>query len=207
MQNTGTSRSAAAAAIRAGLSCSRRSRRIHTIAAVLTPRIARRRPVVDLPPAIFEHGREVSADECGVGQRAERSERQRVVDDVADLRSPVVGFELVPVMPEAIGAAHLAVHEAAAGMPFLDARHPSQRHAVQAQPVFDARALAHLDRLLGEDLEAQPGRGQRLEVARPREEVEHRVGFSGNDLLAHQALNQDPERTSRRAASSCGWRN
>ena len=47
----------------------------------------------------------------GVDQRDERSERQRKeCDDVADLRSAViVRLVLVPVMPEAIGAAHRAI--------------------------------------------------------------------------------------------------
>ena len=49
-------------------------------------------------------------------------------------------------MPEPVGAAHLSVHEAAAGRPLLDAGEPANRDAVERQAVLDESARAHLDR-------------------------------------------------------------
>jgi hypothetical protein len=61
-----------------------------------------------------------------VGRGAQDAERQRVVDAVAHDRPGGVRLELVPVMPEPVGAAHLRVDEQAIGLPGLDAGQPPQ---------------------------------------------------------------------------------
>ena len=56
------------------------------------------------------------------------------------------------------------------------------------QPVLDQRAFAHLDRARRDDVERQPGRGDRLEVAGVGEEGEDLVGRAVEALLAAERV-------------------
>src|SRR5215210_3999791 len=88
----------------------------------------------------------VAPHEGAQREPAERAERQRVLDRVAHQRALGVRLEGVRVAPERVGAAHLHVDEAAAGLPHLDPGEPAQRHAVQPQAVLDQGSGAQLDR-------------------------------------------------------------
>ena len=98
--------------------------------------------------------------------------------------SLAVGLELVGVVPERVRAVELGVDEAHARLPLLDPRQPADREPVQGQAVLDQRADAHLDRPRGDDVERQPGRRDRLEVAGVGEEREDLVGRALEALLA-----------------------
>src|SRR3954470_17832662 len=137
-------------------------------------------------------------------RRAERAEWERVVDAVAHQRAPRVRLELVAVVPEAVGAAHLAVDEQPARLPGLDAREPADRQPVQYEPVGDERPRAHRDRARSEDGEAQPRRRDRLECARLREEVEAVRQRAGDYLLALEAVRSHAASAVSRSASATG---
>jgi hypothetical protein len=99
------------------------------------------------------------------------------------VRRPI-RLELVGVVPELVRALKLGVDEALARHPLLDSRQPADREPVQRQPVLDQRAGAHLDRPWRDDLERQPRRCDRFEVAGVGEEGEDLVGRALEALLA-----------------------
>ena len=88
----------------------------------------------------------------------------RVADVVARQRPPVPLLETVLVDPEPVRAAPLLVHETERRLPRGDLAPPADRHAAQAQAVVDGGGRAHLDRPRRQHLEAEPRRGQLLEV-------------------------------------------
>jgi hypothetical protein len=137
----------------------------------------------------------------------QRAQRERVVDAIAHDRAVRVRRELVTVVPQPVRAPDLAIDERRARLPLLDPRRPAQREAVQAQAVLDQRAGAHGHRLGREDLEAQPRRRDRLQVAGAGEEREHFLARAPHDLCTLEAMRSHAASTSRRAGSSRGWRN
>src|SRR5581483_3842113 len=70
----------------------------------------------------------------------------------------------------------------------LDPRDPAQGYPVQAQPVLDQRAGAHLQRLGGEQAEPEPRRRDPLEVPGAGKEPEYLVDRPGHELLAVQMV-------------------
>jgi hypothetical protein len=120
---------------------------------------------------------------------AEPSEMmKRVINAVAHDRPAAVSLELVTVAPEAVGPVDLAVHEGAARLPVLDARAPTQGDSMQLQPVVDYGARSHLDRLWGDHLEAEPMRGDPLQVPGLGEEREHLLEVSVQPLLTLKVM-------------------
>jgi hypothetical protein len=69
-------------------------------------------------------------------------------------------LEAVGVVPEAVGAIHLHIHESVRGLPDIDPADPADRKSVQAQAVSDFCPGAHLERLRA-NLEPQPMRCSR----------------------------------------------
>lgn len=119
----------------------------------------------DRVAAEVEDPLEVAADEEAVGDRPERSERQRVANAVADHRRPdTFGLEEVLVRPEPVRAAGLGIGEVGGRLPGLDLGLPAKRNPMQAQPVVEAGAGAEGDRPRRQQPEMNPLRRQRLEV-------------------------------------------
>ncbi len=96
-----------------------------------------------------------------------------VAHAVVDDRATDTLGERVGVSPEAIGAPALLVDEPPRRIPGRDLAPPAQRQTMNPQAVVDERAAPHRDRPRRQDLEAEPGRGQALEVRRLGEEVEN----------------------------------
>ena len=78
--------------------------------------------------------------------RAERTERELVLDAIADDGPAGRVLEGVQVAPAAVRAGELDVHEPLSGHVLLDARAPRERHAEERQPVVDERPGRHRDR-------------------------------------------------------------
>ena len=103
-----------------------------------------------------------------------------------------VVLEDVRVAPEPVRAPHLRVHEAAPGLPDLDAREPVDTPPVQFEPVLDQRPRRHRDRPGRHHPEAEPGRRDRLEVEGVGEEGEDLAARPGQELIAFQYVNHRP---------------
>src|ERR1041385_5548666 len=97
--------------------------------------------------AEVEDALEVTTNHEVVGNDAEGSERQRVVDAVSRERALRVWEDLVEVLPQSIRPPQLAVDEAASRLPHRDARDPAQRDSGQAQAILDERPHAHVDQI------------------------------------------------------------
>ncbi len=97
------------------------------------------------------------------------------------------------VDPEAEGAGLLLVDEALAWLPAGDARPPRERDRIEMQAIVDPRPDLHRDGLARQDLEAELGGRDRLEVAGIRKEVENLAegaseGHVGQDPVVHEPL-------------------
>lgn len=121
-------------------------------------------------------------------QLAEPTQRQRVIDSVADLRAACDADEVMLMAPQAVGAPHLTIDEQLVLLPLLDHRHPANGHAVQPQPVLDPGSLSHLDGLVLQQAKAQPRRRDQLEVGRSGEELEYLLERAGDYLRALQSV-------------------
>ena len=129
--------------------------------------------VVDRRPAKIEDVTELPGDEQSVGELAEWTERQLVLDAVANQRSARRIRERVRMPPAAVGALRLHIHEPRFRRERLDERAPAEPQAEERELVVDGRAGAHRDRLRAADLEVQRFRRDALEVGRVGEEGEH----------------------------------
>ena len=108
----------------------------------------------------------------GIGDLAERPEREFVEDFVIHARLAAFIRERVRVMPDGIRPLELLVHESVGRIPGGDAGAPTEGDAVELEPIVDQRALPHHDGHRGRDPELQFGRRDRLEVRGPGEEIE-----------------------------------
>jgi hypothetical protein len=129
---------------------------------------------------------EVATYDEPVGQLPQRAQREGVAHLIADACSPFMRRERMGMVPEPVGALHLDVDEALAGLPCLDPRQPAYGDVVQPEPVLDQGAGPHLDRLRGEDPKSQPTRRDLLEVGRVGIELEDLLGRARKDLLTKE---------------------
>src|ERR1700722_16919307 len=139
-------------------------------------------PIVEDPP-------QVPRDEQWLRELAEHAERSRVMDLVLDHRPGGGLRKRVAEMPQPGGPTQLTVDELATGLPDLDLRGPSERHAVVVEPIVDQRADLHPYRRGGADLEPQPRRRDPLEVMRGGEERESLFGRTLEPLPAPEDVN------------------
>lgn len=96
------------------------------------------------------------------------------------------------VLPERIGPLLLKIGEAVGWLPGVDAGAPAERHAVQAQAVFEQGASVHFHRPRGGDGEVQPGRRQRLQIAVVAVEGEGLLDRYLDPLVAFEQVNPHP---------------
>ena len=103
----------------------------------------------------------------------ESAPERRVLDPVDDRGAIASIDEEMLVAPQPVGPPDLTVDEAMGRLPDLDLRPPPQRDAAPVDAVVDEGARVHRDRIPGEDLEAEPWRGQFFEVSGLGEEAEN----------------------------------
>ena len=94
------------------------------------------------------------------------------------------------VLPESGGAALLTVAKSARWVPVHDSTAPPERDPQEANRVVELAPFVHRDRKLGVDLEAQPGRCDRREIARIREKGKNVIGGRVEALIALQFVDQ-----------------
>jgi hypothetical protein len=118
---------------------------------------------------------------------AQRPKRQRVANRIEHQNVVAGWLQAVGVVPEAVGPIHLNIHESVRGFPDIDPADPADRKSVQAQAVSDFGTCGHLPRS-GAHLEAQPWRGDLLEVVRICEEPKDLGGVADYALTALECV-------------------
>ena len=109
----------------------------------------------------------------GDDQPLRESAPEGCVLDPVDDRGAVASIdEEMLVAPQPVWPADLTIHEAMGRFPCLDLRPPPQRDAAPVDTVVDEGARVHRDWPFGEDLKAEPWRGQFFEVSGFGEETE-----------------------------------
>ena len=114
-------------------------------------------------------------------ERREWAARDAVPDVVEDLSPAADRRQAVRVLPQRVRPGDLHVGEAARRSPVSDLGLPRDRYTEQPQPVAELGSSLEPGRCV-DDAEAQPGRRDRLEVARIGEEGERRVEWPADDL-------------------------
>ncbi len=110
-----------------------------------------------------------------------------IMNDVADESSAVGPFKRVKVMPVAVGALHLLVHELERRFPVADFAAPANWQAVQSKLVLNQRSFMHRDRSRSLYREVEPGRRYRFELKRVGEECEYLLARPGNEQVRREA--------------------
>lgn len=112
--------------------------------------------------AIAEDSPQVPADDKAVNDPATW---HGIPDEILGQGHAVSLLEAMLVNPQAVRTMALLVDEAPRRVPRRDFALPSDRNAMQPQPVIDLDTLGHRNRTFRKDLELQPRRSQQLEVA------------------------------------------
>ena len=123
------------------------------------------------------------------------SERKAIAHCIRDARTPFLRMEGVSVVPQTIRSGQLRVDETLRRLPLTNLRRPPERNAVPAELVTDLCAFGEADRLLTQNAEVQPGRCNRLEVARIGKKCKHLVHRSRNPLTGAKGAKADQGET------------
>ena len=94
--------------------------------------------------AVAESLTEIAADQKTVQQVATP---RGVVHFIGDQRSTIARFELVTVMPEAVGATQLNINKPVRRGPVTNLGRPFHGNPMNLQAIFNHRAFSHGDRL------------------------------------------------------------
>lgn len=137
------------------------------------------------------------APEVGLDQEEvdERAAQHAVLHPIGHQRTAVRRLEAVLVDPPAVRAAQLCVDETVGRLPGGDLATPEDRYPAQSQAIVDDRPFPQDDGIGCQDLEAQEGWRERLEVMCVGEEVEdlfHRPRQSGLRLEKMAAIRSPP---------------
>ena len=106
--------------------------------------------------AVIEDLFDVTVNDRELGEPAEDSEREAVAHDVSHPGSAIGGFEAVGVMPEAIGAFALEIHESMRRFPDSDFCCPGQGEASHAEAVVQLGVFLDGDAARADDVKTQP---------------------------------------------------
>lgn len=113
-----------------------------------------------------------------------------VTDLVRALRSSVHFRKRVRVVPECVRTAQLNIDKSVWRIPFGYLGSPANGNAVNPDPIVNACARAHRDRLWGENFETHPGRGDGFKIGRVGKKLEHlspgtwqpKLGIEGEEV-------------------------
>lgn len=97
--------------------------------------------------------------------------------------------EGVLVVPKTVGATELVVYKPVGWFPGGDFAFPADGDAVKLEAILDARARGHADGLRREDMEIEPGRSERFEIAGVRKEAKHFIDATLEQKLGFKRKN------------------